>query len=136
MEEYLFRIVRSVTTTVKAFPFFYVLGLLLYWVIAPTLSINTVTEIDGAVYLSLIMALFLIRLSYCVKLCIWHRIQCTLPLLPQIIDKIDVYFYEFGTYLAVVNYALFGVIGTLSLINAYFVFIKPAVRPQRSGRNR
>ena len=128
MEEYLFRIVRKVTLTVKYFPFFYALGFLIFWLIAPTLSIDVITGIDGVIYISLIMVLFLIRLSYCVKLCVWHRLQCTLPLLPQIVDKIDTYIYEFGTYSVVANYAVFGVIGVLSLINAYFVFIKPSAR--------
>lgn len=128
MEEYLFKIVQRVTVTVKTFPFFYVLGLMLYWLIAPALSIRAIMEIDGAIFLSLIMTLFLIRLSYCVKLCKWHRLQCTLPLFPQIVDKIDIYVYEFGMYLAIVNYIVFGVIAILSLINAYFVFIKPAVK--------
>lgn len=127
MDEYLIKTVRRVTVTVKTFPFFYVLGMILYWLIAPTLSIRTVMEIDSAIFLSLIMTLFLIRLSYCVKLCKWHRLQCCLPLLPQIVDKIDVYIYEFGIYLAIINYIVFGVMAILSLINAYFVFIKPAV---------
>lgn len=135
MEEYLFGIVRKVTLTVKYFPFFYALGLLLFWIIAPSLSLNAITEIDGVIYLSLVMVLFLIRLSYCVKLCKWHRLQCTLPLLPQIVDKIDVYIYEFGTYLAIVNYAVFGLIGVLSLINAYFVFMRPAVEAWRRRRS-
>lgn len=82
-------------------------------------------EIDGTIFISFIMVLFLIRLSYCVKLCKWHRLQCSLPVLPQIVDKIDVHIYEFGAYLAVVNYAVFGLIAVLSLINAYFVFMKP-----------
>lgn len=125
-------ILRKVTVTVKTFPFFYVLGLMFYWLVAPTLSLEAITEIDGAIYLSLIMVLFLIRLSYCVKLCKWHRLQCSLPLLPQIVDKIDVYVYEFGTYLAIINYIIIGSIGVLSLINAYFVFIRPAVRNKRS----
>lgn len=128
MEEYLFRIVRKVTLTVKYFPFFYALGFLLFWLIAPSLSIEAITAIDGVIYVSLIFVLFLIRLSYCVKLCKWHRLQCSLPLFPQIVDKIDVYVYEFGVYLAIVNYIVFGVMAILSLINAYFVFIKPAVR--------
>ena len=128
-------ILRKVTVTVKTFPFFYVAGLLFYWLIAPALSMEAITEIDGAIYLSLAMVLFLIRLSYCVKLCKWHRLQCSLPLLPQIVDKIDVYIYEFGTYLAIINYVIIGAIGVLSLINAYFVFIRPSVQNKRSLRS-
>lgn len=136
MEEYLFSIVKPVTITVKTFPFFYALGLILFWLIAPVLSYEVISTVDNLIFLSAIMAALLIRLSYCVKLCIWHRLQCALPLLPQAIAQIDEYIYEFGEYVSAFNYTSTGIVFTLSLINAYFVFIKPAVHPQKSGRNR
>lgn len=128
MEEYLFSIVKPVTTTVKTFPFFYALGLILYWLIAPTLSYEVISTVDSLILLSAVMVVFLIRLSYCVKLCKWHRLQCALPLLPQAIAQIDENIYEFGEYVSAVNYATTGIVFTLSLINAYFVFVKPSVR--------
>ncbi|MBD5224832.1 MAG: hypothetical protein HDS68_02550 [Bacteroidales bacterium] len=128
MEEYLFSIVRPVTITVKLFPFLYAIGLLLFWLIAPTFSYEVISAIDSLIFLSAVMVLFLIRLSYCVHLCIWHRLQCALPLLPQIVAQVDEHFYELGLYASIVNYAMMAAIFTLSLINAYFVFIKPAVR--------
>lgn len=127
MEEYLFSIVKPVTVTVKLFPFFYALGLLLFWLIAPALSFDVVTAIDSLIFLSALMVLFLIRLSYCVKLCIWHRLQCSLPLIPQAFAQIDNYF-DLGIYFAVTYNAIMGIVFILSLINAYFVFIKPAVK--------
>ncbi|MBD5367230.1 MAG: hypothetical protein HDR82_09600 [Bacteroides sp.] len=128
MEEYLFRIVRSVTLTVKHFPFYYAAGLLIFWFLAPALSATTVIMLDSLIVLSALMTLFLIRLSYCVRLCIWHRLQCTLPLLPQLSAHIDSHIWSFGTYTATANTALMILIFTLSLINAYKVFIKPTVR--------
>ena len=128
MEEYLFRIVRSVTIIVKLFPFYYAAGLLLFWLIAPALSTTLVIEIDSLIVLSALMVLLLIRLSYCVKLCPWHRLQCALPLLPQLSARIDSYLCNLGTYTATVNTAIMALIFTISLINAYFVFIKPTVR--------
>ena len=136
MEEYLFRIVKSVTITVKTFPFFYALGLILFWLVAPIFNYETLSFIDSLIFLSAVLVLFLIRLSYCVKLCIWRRLQCALPLLPQVIAQIDEHFYEFGEYVSAVNYATTGIVFTLSLVNAYFVFIKPSARLQRSGRSK
>lgn len=128
MEEYLFRIVKRVTTTVKTFPFFYALGLILFWLITPILDVMTVIAIDSLTVLSAIMAIFLIRLSYCVKLCVWHRLQCALPILPQISTRIDQQVYEFGSYTATANTIAMILVFTLSLVNAYFVFIKPSTR--------
>lgn len=135
MEEYLLRIVKRVTITIKTFPFYYAGGLILFWLIAPILDIMTTIFIDSLIVLSAIMILFLIRLSYCVKLCIWHRIQCALPILPQISTQIDQQVYRFGSYTATANTMAMILIFVLSLVNAYFVFIKPATRNKRSLTN-
>lgn len=129
------KVARSATNTVRAFPFFYAVALILFWIVAPMLDYDALTAIDSLIFLSAAMVALLIRLSYCVKLCKWHRLQCSLPLLPQIVDKIDVYIYEFGTYLAIINYAVLGVIAVLSLVNAYFVFMKPLI-PKWKARRR
>lgn len=128
MEEYLFRIVQRITVTVKTFPFFYALLLMIFWLIAPILTYEVLATIDSLIFVSALMALFLIRLSYCVKLCIWHRLQCALPLLPQILAQVDEHICQFGLYTSVINYSTIALIFTLSLINAYFVFIKPTVK--------
>lgn len=121
-------ILRRVTITVKVFPFFYAAGLILFWLIAPALTDAMLNMVDSTIYLSAIMVLFLIRLSYCVKLCIWHRLQCALPLLPQIVAQVDRCIFKFGFYLATAEVVVMCIIFTLSLVNAYKVFIKPAVR--------
>lgn len=135
MEEYLFSIVKPVTITIKRFPFFYALGLILFWLIAPALSYEVISTFDSLIFLSAIMVVFLIRLSYCVKLCIWHRLQCALPLLPQAIAQIDELFYEFGIYTSIINHATIAVVFILSLVNAYFVFMRPAVEAWRRHRS-
>lgn len=135
MEEYLFRIVKSVTTVIKHFPFYYTFGLILYWLVAPLFSYESISTIDNLILLSAIMVAFLLRLSYCVKLCIWHRLQCALPLLPQAIAQIDEHLYEFGVYTSIINHATIAVVFILSLVNAYFVFMKPAVEAWRKRRS-
>ena len=135
MEEYLLKIVKRVTVTIKTFPFYYAGGLILFWLIAPILDIMTTIFIDSLIVLSAIMILFLIRLSYCVKLCIWHRIQCALPILPQISTQIDQQVYKFGSYTATTNTIAMILVFLLSLVNAYFVFMKPAVEAWRKRRS-
>lgn len=129
------KVARSATNTVKAFPFFYTVFLILYWTIAPMLGKGTLSVIDSLIYFSAAMVVLLIRLSYCVKLCIWHRLQCALPLLPQAIAQVDEHIYEFGEYTAAVNYHMTKILFSLTLVNAYFVFMKPLI-PKWKARRR
>lgn len=121
-------IIRRTTATIKVFPFFYSLiyipSMFAYLVFDEDVCIL----LDTLFYMSVLTVLFLIRLSYCVKLCVWHRIQCCLPLLPQPIIFIDTYIHSFGRNSAVLNILCAILIFILSLINAYKVFVKPSVR--------
>lgn len=121
-------VIRQVTKTVKVFPFLYTLGLILFWTISPIFSESAISLIDSMVFLSALLAVFLVRLSYCLKLCIWHRLQCVLPLIPQFSAIIDANVWEFGLYSAIINLVIMIGVFTLSLFNAYKVFIKPVVR--------
>lgn len=121
-------ILRRVTVTIKVFPFLYALIYIAAMFGYMLFDEDICTWIDALFYMSVLNVALLVRLSYCVKLCIWHRIQCCLPLLPQPVIFIDNHIYRFGETLAVINVWLAVLIFTLSLINAYKVFIKPAVR--------
>lgn len=128
------RILRTVTVTVKVFPFLYALIFIPSMFAYMVFSEDACIVLDTLFYMSVLMVAFLIRLSYCVKLCIWHRLQCCLPLLPQPIIFIDNYIYCFDQTAIVINVWLAIIIFTLSLINAYFVFMKPAVVAWRRRR--
>lgn len=110
----LVEILRRVTVTVKVFPFLYALvyisamfGYLLF-------DEDICTWIDTLFFMSVLNVALLVRLSYCVKLCIWHRIQCCLPLLPQPVIFVDNYIYCFGETLAIINVWLAIIIFILS----------------------
>ena len=98
------------------------------WTAYLFLPFEWVCAIERTIYLSIVVVLFLIRLSYPLKYCIWYRLQCALPLLPQGVVFVDTYIYEFSDYLAIVNIATAFLIFLLSLVNTYFVFIKPHSR--------
>ena len=121
-------VLKDVTRITKPFPFLYTLFLLMCWTLYLFLPEAIVEEIDNLVFVSLFVVLFLIRLSYPLKYCIWYRLQCALPLLPQGVVFVDTYIYEFSDYLAIVNIATAFLIFLLSLVNTYFVFIKPHSR--------
>lgn len=118
-------ILRKVTKFVKCAPFVYALiylGVMIFYV---ELSIEADAVLDELFYVSPIVCFAFIRLSYYLKLCNWYRLQCCLPMLPTCVVLIDENVYEFGMEIAAVNFATITLIILLSLVNAYFVFIKP-----------
>lgn len=117
-------VARYSTVLVKAMPFvfaiFYLIGLSSYiW------SSNTIIGyLDLAFYVSPIVILYELILSKIFHLCKWHRLECVLPLsglMPVIVDKFIV---EVGAYGQLTNWIIVVSVFTLSLINAYFVFLK------------
>lgn len=126
-----FGIVKDATKTVKIFPFAYAFLLLLILPIATFGDYDTAQWIGALFYESILFMALFIRLSYIFKLCKWHRLQCILPLLPQIIEQIDANIYEFGCGVMTLNYTVYSAILILSLVNAYKVFIVPAKIPSK-----
>ena len=129
--KYILAVIRKATKAIKVFPFMYVVLFIPCYVIAMFYDFDVLESISACIYESPLFVAFLIYLSYAVKLCFWHRLQCTLPLIPQAMVFCDTYIYEYGEALAIINFAILIVIFLLSLINAYFVFI----RPQRKSPN-
>ncbi len=118
-------ILRRVTKVVKVFPFLYALLLLMLSLFASYGSFELAEGLSSLFYMSILVILYQIHLSYALKLCIWHKLQCVLPVIPQIVANIDAYVYEFGSNIAVIESILNLIILSASLLNAYFVFVKP-----------
>lgn len=122
-------VIRKVTKIIKVFPFLYIgIYIIIYPLIAFT-EIEITQDVSSWIYLSPLAIAFLIYLSYAVKLCFWHRLQCILPLIPQLLVYCDQYIYEYGEALAILNFIGLLLLFTLSLVNAYFVFIRPTSKP-------
>lgn len=119
-------VVRKVTKIIKLFPFLYIV---LFIAIIP---FETFGGMDIVIIFNLLFfesplfVALLVLLSYCVKLCFWHRLQCILPLIPQLLVYCDQYIYEYGEALATINFIMLLLLFILSLVNAYFVFIRPS----------
>lgn len=117
-------VVRYSTVLVKVMPFFfaffYLAGIFSY-ILMPKAYIG---YLDLAFYVSPIVILYELILSKIFHLCKWHRLECVLPLsglIPVIVDK---FIIEVGAYGQLVNWIIVVAVFTLSLINAYFVFLK------------
>lgn len=128
MIEKLIAILRKVTITVKAAPFFialcYMLTILGYMYMPDVV----IYLLDTLLYISPLGVALLIVLSKQLCLCPWHRLECILPvvcLVPSAIDALVCPLSEVATYM---NAILLSIVLLLSLVNAYFVFIKPSVR--------
>lgn len=118
-------ILKTATKVVKLIPFayalLYVVSILSYSICTENVSI----WVDMIFYISPISIIFLLILSRTLKLCKWHRLECVLPLMGFCAVLINDFIIEFGKYGQLANYIIVITTFILSLINAYFVFIKP-----------
>lgn len=118
-------ILRKVTAIVKVYPFvytlLYIVSMVGYVICNDSISII----LDQLFYTSPIVVSCNIMLSYALKLCKWHRLQCWLPMFPLIPVVVDNYVCSLSKLVAITNVTTIIILFIASLINAYFVFIKP-----------
>ena len=119
------QILRKVTRTVKVAPFIlavlYMMSMIGYLLFSDTVSII----LDYLFYISPSTIVILLILSKATKMCVWHRLECILPIVAMLPALVDDFILRFTNSTTVVNISTIGVIFLASLINAYFVFIKP-----------
>lgn len=118
-------ILRTVTKVVKLIPFAYALLYIISILSYSMCSENVSIWADMIFYVSPLSIIFLLILSRTLKLCKWHRLECVLPLMGFCAVLINDFIIEFGKYGQLANYIIVITTFILSLINAYFVFIKP-----------
>jgi hypothetical protein len=118
------RILRNVTFLTKVAPFIYTfvaLSCILVYVFG---SEPLCTLADRLLYVSPLWVVFMFALSYTLKLCNWHRLQCALPLIPAAVACIDDYICSLSSIGVAVNYSVTILMLAVSLLNAYFIFIR------------
>ena len=123
--EALISILRESTRIAKIAPFAFVFAYMLAMIGYMLFSENVAVALDTLFYVSPMTVVLLWLLSRAFKLCNWHRFECILPLVPQIPIFFDDYINQFDYAGAFVNISVIGLLFLLSLVNAYFVFIKP-----------
>lgn len=118
------KILRKAMATVKVAPFvfalLYLVALAVYLLFNEAIS----TAADMLFYVSPVAVAFNLRMSKIFKMCKWHRLECLLPLLPIVLVFVNCFVYILPDIAVYINWGVNLVIFTLSLINAYFVFIK------------
>lgn len=119
------KILRNATKVVKLMPFIYAIVYILCMVGYLLFSDEVATLLDKLFYVSPISIIFPLCLSRTLKMCVWHKIECILPLLPTLLVFVDEFIMQFTVLYAYINVILISFLCIASLINAYFVFIKP-----------
>lgn len=118
-------IARKVTSVVKFSPFVFAVAYIITMICYMFCDDATATLLDQLCYTSPLVVIMNFRLSYALKLCKWHRLECALPMLPLIPLVIDYYIYPISKFGAIVNGTSILILIILSLVNAYFVFRRP-----------
>ena len=119
------KILRNATKVVKLMPFIYAIVYILCMVGYLLFSDEVATLLDKLFYVSPVSIIFSLCLSRTLKMCVWHKIECILPLLPTLLVFVDEFIMQFTVLYAYINVILISFLCIASLINAYFVFIKP-----------
>lgn len=117
-------ILRNVTIATKVAPFVYAGIYIVFYALYIAVSDVFLSAIERFFYVSPLVIATFIYLSYQFKFCKWYRLQCILPVFPQVLGLIDRYVYAFGEYSARALVVMTALIFVLSLINIYFTFIK------------
>lgn len=122
--KYLVEKLRYITLAVQIIPFaysaLYIICLVLYlFCPEPILRV-----LDSLFYVSPIVVIGFLIEAKVLKLCVWYRCACILPILPQIVVFIDnhiVQLVEVERYIAIGTPIL---LSSLLLIAAYHIFIR------------
>lgn len=118
-------IARRVTSVAKFSPFIFAVAYIITMICYIFCDDATATLLDQLCYTSPLVVIMNFRLSYSLKLCKWHRLECALPMFPLIPLVIDYYIYPISRFGAIVNGISILTLIILSLVNAYFVFRRP-----------
>ena len=123
------RILRDVTVIVKIFPFLSSLLYIIFFLAQLLFQNDVVYEMESLFYISAFVVVLLIVLSYRLRLCKWHRIQCLLLFMPQVFSYIDMYVYEYGVHSAIIADIALTFILAVSVLNAYKMFRMSSLQP-------
>lgn len=115
---------RSVTLAVQIMPFCYTFLYLVAMVFYLFSDDAVVNILDTLFYVSPVVVVQFLILSRSLRLCKWHKIACSLPIVPQIMVILDRTLLFFSERAAEVSVAAMILMSVLLLIAAYNVFLK------------
>ena len=115
---------RYVTAAVQVMPFIYGAMYIFCMVLYLFCSDDVACICDELFYVSPITIGSFLVLSKLLRMCIWHRTACILPLIPQAISLFDKYIIEFPWSAWTITIMTFIVMFTALIFSAYKTFIR------------
>lgn len=122
--EGLVRKLRYVTLAVQIMPFIYTVLYLISMVFYLFSSDVVIKILDTLFYVSPVVIVYSLVLSKLLRLCVWHKTACILPLIPQVLVILDRTFILFSQSAMIICVSSMAIMCVLLLISAYHVFIK------------
>jgi hypothetical protein len=119
---YVVKVLKNTTSFVKLLPFINTFIVLICCLAFFVIDDDTKEILDMTFYVSPAYCASLLVLSKLLHFCIWHKIQCCLPMLPLVLVVIDS-FHELGENVAILDYSCMSLIIILSIINAIKLFL-------------
>ena len=113
---------RQVTLAVQLMPFFYTLLYLISMICYWSANDLILTIMDSLFYISPIVVVQFLVLSRALRLCIWHKVACTLPIVPQVAVLLDGTVITFSENSAKLSIVLMALMSAVLLFAAYKVF--------------
>lgn len=113
---------RKVTAIMKISPFLYSLLYIVCMSVYLTDNKTASTICSITFYVSPLVVFLFFKLSSVLGFCKWHKMQCLIPLLPQVFMVTDKHFHEFGCATSDTITIGIIVIIVISIINGFFVF--------------
>lgn len=123
--KYLIEKLRSITLAVQITPFVYTALYIAILFTYPFAKDSVLNILDTLFYVSPLVVVILLRYSRILKLCVWHRTACCLPLVPQVAVLVDYHIAQFSRTAVWIHYATMLLMTALLLVAAYNVFLKP-----------
>ena len=92
-------------------------------------NVELLTAVNYMCFISPLVIVAHLVYSWMLRFCVWHRLACALPILPQMVDLYDTYVSEFTVEQIIIVKATIIVTVLLYFIFAYGTFFS------RNGRN-
>ena len=115
---------RYVTAAVQVMPFVYSDIFIVCMVLYLFCSDEAACACDTLFYVSPVTVVSFLILSRLLRMCVWHRTACVLPLIPQLISFVDRNVIEFPFSAASITIVTSIVLFATLLVAAYKTFIR------------
>ena len=115
---------RYVTAAVQVMPFVYSAIFIVCMLLYLFCSDEVACACDTLFYVSPVTVVSFLVLSRLLRMCVWHRTACVLPLIPQLLSFVDGNMIEFPFSAASITIVTSIVLFAALLVAAYKTFIR------------